>query len=188
MPAESPLQRLADYDHRAARQVVDLSAQDERRVAYWRAVSFRVAETGLLVDENDVFELLNMPAMTTIPGTKRWVAGIANVRGELLPIIDFGDFLFGRETRPGKHVRVLVIQYTDLRSGLIVDQIYGMRSFPAHQRMAVTDDAAVAAAAPLRAVISGSFTDNDDGQAGRVLHVVEVEKLVNDTEFMRAAA
>ena len=193
MAAESPLQRLAAYHEQALRHVVDLSAEVERR-QYWRAVSFRVAQALLLVDERDVFELLSLPRVTAVPGTKRWVAGIANVRGELLPVIDFGDFLFGRAARRGKQARVLVIQYTDLRSGLIVDQVYGVRHLPLDERkddvtMSGIDPSGAGdamSAQPLKAVLGGSFEDDLAGER-QIFHIMEVEKLVKETGFMQAA-
>ena len=190
MAAASPLRQLAAYHERALRQVVDSGVEADRR-QYWRAISFRVARTLLLVDERDVFELLNVPRMTAVPGTKRWVAGIANVRGELLPMIDFCDFLFGEASQRDKQARVLVIQYTDLRSGLIVDQVSGVRRLPVDARKdiapAALADGSADGAQTLGAMLGGGFEDRLDGKR-QTFHVMEVEKLVTETGFMRAVA
>ncbi len=174
-----PLEQLASYEERGHRHVVNPVAEKGRR-EYWRAVSFRVGGVQLLVDENDVDGLLTLPEVTVIPGAKRWMAGIANVRGELLPIVDFGSFLFNVPTERTRQSHVLVVRYQDERSGLIVDQTYGMRRFPvdAHADVQMMD-----AAQPLKAVLSGSFE-----QDGTIFHVMEVQKLVDRTEFMQAAA
>ncbi len=72
-----------------------------------------------------------------------------------------------------------MIQHNEVRSGLIVDQVYGMRRFPVDIRQSVEINDAIK---PLEALLSGSFEEED------IFHVMEVEKLVNETGFMQAAA
>ncbi len=175
----SPLEQLVSYEERGRRHMVNLAAEEDRR-DYWRAISFRVGNVQLLVDERDVYGLLTLPEITAIPGARRWMVGVANVRGELLPIVDFGDFLFNTAVERSKQSLVLVVQFQEVRSGLIVDQVYGMRRLPIDAR---TDVQITDAAEPLKAVLSGSFE-----KEGTVLHVMEMEKLVNETRFMQAAA
>ena len=42
-----------------------------------------------VADRDQVREVLMLPdAMTRVPGAKRWLLGIANLRGHLLPLMD----------------------------------------------------------------------------------------------------
>lgn len=179
MSNNTPLDLLFDYETRSRGHTVDLADKDDRR-EYWRAVSFRVGDTQLLVNEHDVLELLTMPDVTVVPGTKRWVLGIANIRGELLPIVDFSDFLSAQPVEMTKQTRILVIAYDDVRSGLIVDQVYGMRRFAVDERHAGTAEGVEASVVP---VLSGHYVEDRE-----VFHIMELEKLINETGFMQAAA
>ncbi len=158
--------------------MVDLASNEDQR-EYWRAVAYRVADQRMLFDEHEVSELLTIPAITVIPGTKRWVAGVANIRGELLPIIDFGDFLFSEPVKVTKQSRVLVITHDEIRSGLIVDEVYGMRRFAVDTRKPVSqqelDDV-------LKPLISGCYEEEYR------FHIMDVKKLIDESDFMQAAA
>lgn len=78
----------------------------------------------------DVIETLPMPQLSTVPNTADWVHGIANVRGRLLPVIDLYGLLHGNVAQPGTRSRVLVIDFEDIYSGLVVDEVYGQRHYP----------------------------------------------------------
>jgi len=173
-----PLDQLIALDARGRRHVVDLSTEEDRR-EYWRAVSFRVANTQLLIDEHSAAELLTLPEITVIPGTKHWVAGVANVRGELLPIVNFGDFISGDPVKPAKQTRVLVVVHEDVKSGLIVDQVYGIRRFPVDTLQGSRPDAL---AEIMKIMVTGCYEEE------HLFHIMDVKKLVDESEFMQAAA
>lgn len=173
-----PLSFLQDYERRGKAHVVDLSTEEDRRV-YWRSIVFRIDSTFFLLDEHEAAELLTMPDLASIPGTKRWVSGIANVRGELLPVIDFKDFLYGEPAVITKQSRVLVVRSDEVQSGLLVDQVVGARKFPEDTlRPALTTDFPD----ELRKIVSGRYEEEE------TFHIISVQKLVEETGFMQAAA
>lgn len=173
-----PLEQLLALEKRGKSHVVDLATEEDRR-EYWRAVSFRVTDKQLLLDEHDVSELLTLPEITVVPGTKHWVAGVANIRGELLPIVDFGQFVFGETVKPGKQVRVLVITHEEVRSGLIVDEVYGMRRFPVDMLQPPHSDGLTGV---MEIMVTGCYEEEN------LYHVMDVKKLIDESEFMQAAA
>lgn len=73
-----------------------------------------------------VGEVLPVPALSPVPMTPDWVAGIADVRGEVIPVIDTGLRLHARAaSRQGR----LVLTHPDEsgeRVGLLVDAIAGL--------------------------------------------------------------
>jgi len=96
----------------------------------WEGVLFSVAGRLFVTPLGEVKEILNHPAtLTLVPGTRPWVAGVANIRGNLLPIIDLQSFLLHRQTVPGRRSRVLVVDHEGLYSGLLVDPLVGIRRF-----------------------------------------------------------
>ena len=55
----------------------------------WVGVGFRIGDEQFVASRKEVREVLMLPeSMTREPGAKRWVLGIANLRGHLLPLID----------------------------------------------------------------------------------------------------
>lgn len=95
----------------------------------WVGVGFRVGDDRLIADMSEVEEILDLPEVTKVPGVKSWVVGVANVRGSLLPIMDLKGYLLGEDIKNRKMGRVIVIDYKGFNTGLIVDEVYGMRHF-----------------------------------------------------------
>ncbi|MCW8830371.1 MAG: chemotaxis protein CheW, partial [Gammaproteobacteria bacterium] len=83
----------------------------------------------LIADMSEVSEILDVPEYTKVPGVKSWVVGIANVRGSLLPIMDLRGYILGSDMQHRKRGRLIVVNYQGFNTGLLVDEIYGMRHF-----------------------------------------------------------
>jgi len=95
----------------------------------WVGVGFRLGKDKLIADMTEVGEILDVPDFTKVPGVKSWVVGIANVRGSLLPIMDLRGYMLGTDMQQRKRGRLIVIDYKGFSTGLLVDEIYGMRHF-----------------------------------------------------------
>lgn len=95
----------------------------------WSGIGFRIAEYHFVVSMESVREIMKYPAVSQVPGSKEWVRGIANIRGNLLPIFDLQGFLGKLLTPIKRETRVLSIAKEQLSAGLIVDEIYGMKYF-----------------------------------------------------------
>ena len=95
----------------------------------WSGIAFRVANTRLVVPLGEVLEILEFPELTLVPMTRPWVRGMANIRGSLLPVIDLNGYLSGAETKSTNRTRVLVIDYNDVFTGLVVDEVLGIKHF-----------------------------------------------------------
>ena len=67
--------------------------------------------------------------VTPVPGAKDWVAGLANLRGQLLPIVDLRQFLGAGSSRNSRTARVLVAESDELLVGIVVDEVFGFRRF-----------------------------------------------------------
>ncbi len=95
----------------------------------WLGIGFKVAGMNLLSKMGEVTEILDLPPYTRVPGVKPWVIGIANVRGSLLPLMDLTGFITGEAMRNRKSGRVMVISQNGVTSGLLVEEVQGMRHF-----------------------------------------------------------
>jgi len=85
---------------------------------------------------DEIRELLPFPhSVTRVPGTKHWMLGLANIRGELLPIVDLQQFIGGTAVVVSEQSRVLVIRNRGASTGLLVSSVVGMRHLPVSKQI-----------------------------------------------------
>jgi len=154
-------------------------ADESSLLSVWSGLAFKVAGLRVLAPMDEVSEILNLPrSLARVPGSREWVKGIANNRGNLLPIIDFQSFLGGKPIVINRRSRVLVINRNDVTTGLLVADVQGIRRFNDEQRIA---------SARIEGVI-GRFVqaafENNDG----IWPVLSMDRLVADEMFRMAAA
>lgn len=110
----------------------------EEVVLLWEGVLFTVAGLKMIAPLDEVKEILNYPpTVTKVPGATKWMRGVANSRGNLLPIIDLQVYLGGQPISIGRRSRVLVVNHEGLYAGLLVAGVQGMRHFSEEQLMSV---------------------------------------------------
>lgn len=82
-----------------------------------------------LLELSDSGEVVPLTALTTVPLTKPWFAGIANVRGTLYSVVDFSAFRGGEPTRRNANARLLLVGARHgINSALLVDRTLGLKS------------------------------------------------------------
>ncbi|HET6654667.1 MAG TPA: chemotaxis protein CheW [Gammaproteobacteria bacterium] len=175
--ANRPFELLKTLEARARAAASDrragLEADEE-----WVGLGFRVGELRLVVAREQVRELMHYPGAHPVPGSKDWLLGIANVRGQLLPITDMKQFLGGGESTISRSTRVLAVDHPEMPAGLLVDEVYGFRRF--HEEDGEDFDAASLPAAG--AWLSGGYRR---GEA--VWGIINLQALVEDPAFLQAA-
>ena len=128
MNKSEPFDLLLDLERRTVKSSAGLPSLDLVKNE-WVGVGFRIGDSKLIAAMSDVKEILDLPDFTTVPGVKSWIVGIANVRGSLLPIMDMKGYLLGEDIKQRHKGRVIVINYKGFNTGLVVEEIYGMRHF-----------------------------------------------------------
>ncbi len=124
---------LQNIDERSRAKALGLPQQVEVRRT-WSGVGFRLGNVNLLSKLEEVDEILVSPEMTRVPSALSWVKGIANIRGMLMPIMDLRDFIDGEAIKAGRKTRIILIKKGELVSGLMVDEVFGMRHFFEEER------------------------------------------------------
>jgi twitching motility protein PilI len=107
----------------------------------------------LVTQLDQVSEVLPPPSMTLVPGVKPWVKGIANVRGNLITIIDLAEFFGKRPVTHDLSARLMILNNPELHAGLLVNEVLGLRHFDAEmgrQDLSGLDD-------PVLAHLNGAF-------------------------------
>ena len=91
-------------------------------------LGLQIGSARMLVDLAGAGEILAVPAITPVPLVRNWYRGLANVRGNLLGIIDLSLFAGGPATPLDQESRVLslgtALQFT---SGILVSRMLGLR-------------------------------------------------------------
>lgn len=126
--------RAAKLDLRAFQQelAARLAAKTAAQVEQSR-LGLACAGEQWLIRLSDAGEVIALPPTASVPLTKPWYLGIANIRGNLYGVIDFAGFL-GHPLEPiatGASQSRLVLfgpRVGELRAGLIVHRVLGLRN------------------------------------------------------------
>lgn len=173
---ERPFELLQAMERRGLRLAAHRLGQTETE---WSGLGFRIGDQRFVCPRDDVREVLVYPdTITRVPGTRDWLRGLANVRGQLLPVIDLKAFLGGGNTRPGRSTRVIVVNHRDVPAGLAVDELLGFRRFAEDQRR----DELPPTVARCEPYLQGAF-DHE----GRAWLVFSLLRLVESQDFLDAA-
>ncbi len=99
---EQPFELLAEMERRSRQAHAGEGAG--AMPAEWVGVGFRIGEEQFVASRDQVREVLMLPeSMTRVPGAKRWLLGIANLRGHLLPLVDVKLLLGSGRTTQRPH-------------------------------------------------------------------------------------
>jgi twitching motility protein PilI len=169
---------LLDYEKRSLEHVAGVPEQLEAP-GLWRGIGFRVGDVYLVSGISEVNEILRLPAITSVPGTKAWLLGIANVRGNLMPIVHLRGFLEGERFKHLDTQRVLVVKNGSSFVGMAVDEVLGQRSF--------VDENKREKSAYLDSPISGHLL-HEYVQGPQVWGVFSMQNLVREPDFLQASA
>lgn len=123
-----PFERLQELERLVTEKAASLPALDQEENA-WLGIGFRLGDTELMSRMGEVKEILDPPDFTRVPGVKPWVVGVANVRGSLLPLMDLQGYVKGENVKNIHRARVLVIDYKGMNTGVLVDEVLGLRHF-----------------------------------------------------------
>lgn len=174
----TPFDLLADYERRSLAHVAGLPEQLEAP-GLWRGVGYRIGRRRLASAFDEVVEILPMPQVTPVPLAQAWMLGVANVRGNLLPVVDLKLFLEGERTVLHENLRVLVVRQPDGDVAVTIDQLYGQRSFHEEQHV------------PAEGIAQGRyahFIDRAYRLGEDTWGVFSLDRLSRTPEFRQAAA
>jgi len=121
-------EKLLEYERRALSAPSGGDSADAGQ-GDWAGLAFRLGDTRLVCGMDRIHESIQVPQVTRVPGTKPFVLGLANVRGDLLTVVDLGCFLTGQRTPASMRTRLLSATLRGRPIGLMVDEVFGQRNF-----------------------------------------------------------
>jgi len=129
---QEPFELLTEIERRSRRVHAGQGGADVSDE--WVGVGFRIGEEQFVANRDVVREVLMLPdEMTRVPGAQRWLLGIANLRGHLLPLVDVKLLLGSGRTSLRRNTRVISVNHREIPAGLVVDEVLGFRRFGAHE-------------------------------------------------------
>ncbi|MFC3552360.1 chemotaxis protein CheW [Lysobacter cavernae] len=179
----SPFDVLVDYERRSLAHVVGLPEQLDAP-GLWRGVGYRIGDRRLASGFGEVLEILPLPQATVVPGAQPWLLGLANVRGSLLPIVDLKQFLEGERTVLHESQRILLVRQPGGDVAVLIDELYGQRSFTQPQQLEPEQIAGEHLAAGRYA----HFIDRAYRLGDHVWGIFSLDRLARTPEFRQAAS
>jgi twitching motility protein PilI len=176
---DEPFQLLLAIEQRARDAVARRQGVNDA-VDEWIGVAFRLGSERFLTARADVREVLPAPEqLTRVPGAKPWLRGIANVRGQLLTIVDLKAFLGAGPMHADRKARMLMLASREVPTAVIVDEVLGFRRFAA----ADFNEAAAVTEIRCEHYLAGTFR-----REGEVWPLFDLQRLLKDPSFLNAGA
>jgi twitching motility protein PilI len=176
---DRPFELLKELEKRS-RTVTAGNTPEKAAGQEWVGVAFRMGGETFLVAREETREVLGYPAaVTRIPGAKSWVKGLANIRGQLLPMLDLRQFLGSGATTAGRNTRIVVVNHREIPAGLMVDEVLGFRRFAEPEFNAEPPPTVIRC----DSYLAGAFR-----RGGEVWPVLSLKSLVESQGFLQAAS
>ncbi len=134
-------------------------------------VLFCLGDTDYAAPIENVLEI-GLPIRTTpVPNVPEWLVGVANMRGDILSVVDLRMFLQTGSTEHTPTERILVAhsRHGTMMTALVVDGVRGIRSF---------DENRIIASAGLREGNTAPYQRGMYEYEQHVLEVLDLEKLL----------
>jgi len=175
---EQPFELLQELERRSRAAIAGKGADELS--SEWVGVGFRIGQEQFVASRDQVREVLMLPEnMTRVPGAKRWMLGIANLRGHLLPLIDLKMMLGSGRTTLRRNTRVISINHREVPAGLVVDEVLGFRRFMESELRDTWPETAVRC----DRFIKGAYERGQDSWPK-----FELYDLIESSTFLQAAA
>jgi purine-binding chemotaxis protein CheW len=154
----------------------DFWRQEAPQVEAARYLAFDVGSATYAVPLGHVREVDRVPAITRLPNVADWLLGAANLRGEILSVVDFASFLGLGSTRISRESRLLACRAGSMEAGILVDRIRDIRQLP---------DAAIRPPTGLVTGRAGRYLAGVYPGDGRLTMILDVRHLLYSPELRR---
>ena len=88
-----------------------------------RYLTFTVADEGYGIDIRSVTEIIGIQTVSTLPEVPKFVKGVINLRGRIIPVVDMRLRFGQNEDAYTDRTCIVVVETKRLTAGLIVDQV-----------------------------------------------------------------
>jgi purine-binding chemotaxis protein CheW len=89
-------------------------------------VLLRLGASRYAVAMDDVAEVASIPGLTRVPGAPAWLAGVANWRGRMLPVLDLRPLLAADTVPLPSSARLVVLARGGIVAGVVAEAVPGV--------------------------------------------------------------
>ncbi len=178
MSTQDPFALLQELDQASRASAPGLPEKADV-ATIWSGLGFRVGDLQLVTRLDQVSEVVPYISGVAVPGTKRWLKGVANVRGELLTVVDLAEFLGKQPVQIDATCRLLRLNVPELNSAVLVSEVLGQRHFLEEEERSATSDIQ----GPVLDYLNGAFVRD-----GQTWGVFDMNSLATSEPFRRVAA
>ena len=136
-------------------------------------VIFNLANEDFGVDISAVEGIMKMQAITAVPHAPRFVDGVTNLRGEVLPVIDLRKRFGLTPTANPQDSRIVTVDVHGLKVGMIVDGV--------SEVLRVSDEA-IEPPSPIVTTLDSAFVTGIAKVAERLIILLDLGKVLTVEE------
>jgi len=155
-----------------ARALAKETEKSDANLQFMEIIEFRLAWETYAVESKYIAEIYPLKDLTQVPGTPSFVMGLANVRGQILSIIDLKKFFNLPEKGLGELNKVIVVRNELMEFGILADVISGAR------RVMLED---IQESPPTGSGIGAEYLK---GVTKERMVVLDMEKILNDPKII----
>lgn len=111
-------------------QDADDAGQEQTENTY---ITFRTGSICCAINVSQSNEIISQPYVTPVPNVEKFIEGVINLRGSIVPVINLARRL-NITAKPSANPQILILIADGLKLGLLVDEVFGVRSWP-HNRL-----------------------------------------------------
>ena len=152
-----------------AQKLAAVAKTDAEGAAVLEVVEFVLEGESYGITAEHIQEIHPLHDFTPLPGAPRFVLGLVNVRGQVLPIISLKRFFGMREKGLSDLNKVMVVRTGEAEAGVLADRIVGART--------------VAVAELSRPMTSEAMGGHQLGTTKDFLTVLDVAKMFGEGAF-----
>ncbi|MDA8442114.1 MAG: chemotaxis protein CheW [Peptococcaceae bacterium] len=86
-------------------------------------VTFLLGQEEFAIDIMRVHEIIKIPAITKVPRSSRYIEGVINLRGNVVPVVSLNERFGTQKAGDSHNSRIIVLQIDGKTVGIIVDQV-----------------------------------------------------------------
>jgi purine-binding chemotaxis protein CheW len=156
---------------RAAALAKETEKPDTNR-QFLEIIEFQLASEMYGIESKYVREVYPLKDFTSLPGIPSFVLGLANVRGQILSVIDTKKLFNLPEKGIGELNKIIIVQNGTMEFGILADVIIGTRRIMFEDIQESPPTVTVTGTAYLRGVTKERMA------------VVDIEKMLNDPKII----
>ncbi len=140
-------------------------------------VTFRIGVAEFAVDILAVQEIIRLLQITLVPRAPKYVVGVINLRGKVIPVIDLRIRFGMPPAERDSHTRIVVMEFNQRIVGFLVDAVSEVLRIPA---------ATVEPAPPVVAGIGAEYIRGVGKLKDRLLILLDLDVLMSSMRMTQA--